>query len=76
MTHLRIQLPVDVLYMAKVEKMHMELDAFKIALSQDNSHVVQEITNKVEMSLDRCSIGGERYGKPARLNHNLDGHPY
>ena len=52
--------------------MQIELEAFKEALLQDNSHVVQEITNKVEMSLDRCSIGGERYGISVELNHKLD----
>ena len=65
-------LPVDVMYMAKVEKMQIELEAFKVALLQDNSRVVEEITNNVEMSLDRRSIGGERYGISVELNHKLD----
>ena len=62
-------LPVDVMYMAKVEKMQIELEAFKVDLLQDNSRVVEEITNNVEMSLDRRSIEGERYGISVELNH-------
>ena len=38
------------MYMAKVEKMQIGLEAFKVALLQDNTRVVEEITNNVEMS--------------------------
>ena len=45
-------LPVDVIYMAKVESLHMELESLKVALVEDNRHIVEEITINFKTSLD------------------------
>lgn len=66
------ELPVDIIYMEWIEKMQMELKAFNVTVSQNNVHEVDEITNNIEMSLDRHSSRGERYSLTAELNRKLN----
>ena len=65
-------LPVDVLYMAKVESLTNKLEAIWAALLSDNSRVVHEVLTGLTGELDKWSVGGEGYGLSREIDHKLD----
>lgn len=65
-------LPVDVLYMAKIEALHLEMAAMKKELLEDNSRMEMSIVEKMETSLDQRSVGGDGYGLSMTINDKLD----
>lgn len=65
-------LPVDVLYMAKVESLTKKLEEMWTALLSDNSRVVHEVLTGLTGELDKRSVGGEGYGLSREMDHKLD----
>ena len=65
-------LPVDVLYMAKVEKLQMEIIELKHSLLVDNVRIEKAIVDGIENSLDMQSVGGDGYGLSKRIDRKLD----
>ena len=65
-------LPIDVLYMLKVEKLLQQMSELKEALILDNALLEKFIIEKVENSLDMGSAGGEGYGLWKQIDNKLD----
>jgi hypothetical protein len=65
-------LPIDVLYMSKIETLLEQISELKEALIMDNARLEKSIVDKVEHSLDMRSVGGEGYGLSKQIDSKLD----
>lgn len=65
-------LAVDIMYTVSLEEMQIKLEVFKVAVLQNNSCVVDKITNNIEISLSSHSSGGEGYILTAESNDKFD----
>jgi hypothetical protein len=65
-------LPVDVLYMEKLERLRLEVVELKDAMMLDHNRIIEELSKSIEESLDKRSIGGCAYVQIAELMSKLD----
>ena len=65
-------IPVDVLYLAKIEQMQSRIDELEAKLLEDNNRVIDKITQHIDKSLDERAVGGEGYGLTRTVVEKLD----
>jgi hypothetical protein len=65
-------LPVDVIYLARIQDLQMEFAELKQVVLADNARMEQSIVERIEASLDRRSVGGEGYSLGKEILEKLD----
>lgn len=65
-------IPVDVLYMAKIEELNKTIADLEGRLLRDNDRVIDTITAHVNTALDDRAVGGESYGVARSIDQKLD----
>ena len=65
-------IPVDVLYLAKIEQMQKRIDELEEKILNDNNRVIETITKHIDKSLDDRAVGGEGYGLTRTIVEKLD----
>jgi len=65
-------IPIDVLYMAKIEEQNAIIARLEERLIQDNNHVVSEITQHIDTALDDRAVGGESFSMGRDIIKKLD----
>ncbi len=63
---------MDVLYRAKVKAMKLQLEDMKKRLLKAIIHMENSILERIEHSLDQCSVGGDGYGLLEDISNKLD----
>lgn len=65
-------IPIDVLYMAKIEEQNAIIARLEERLIQDNNRVVGEITGHIDKALDDRDVGGEGFLMGRDIIEKLD----
>lgn len=65
-------IPIDVLYMAKIEEQNAIIARLEERLIQDNNRVVSEITQHIDTALDDRAVGGESFSMGRDIIKKLD----
>jgi hypothetical protein len=65
-------LPIDTMYLAKVEELKMEMKALTKALADESKRLEESLSRKFEEQLDLRSVGGEGYGLSRQINEKLE----
>ena len=65
-------IPVDVLYLAKIEEQTKKIAELEQRLIDDNNRVIETVTKHVDDALDARAVGGESYGVAKTMMDKLD----
>ena len=65
-------IPVDVLYLAKIEEQTKKIAELEQRLIEDNNRVINTVTKHVDDALDARAVGGESYGMAKTMMAKLD----
>ena len=65
-------LPVDAIYLEKIELLQIQIANLKRELLADHERMEQSIINRIEASLDNRSVGGEGYGMAKQIMDRFD----
>jgi hypothetical protein len=65
-------IPIDVLYLAKIEELNKRIADMESGLKADNDRVIDSIKAHVDQALDDRAVGGEGYGVARSIDAKLD----
>jgi hypothetical protein len=65
-------IPIDVLYLAKIEELKQTIAALELTIAEGNNHVIDSIKTHVDQALDDRAVGGESYGVAKSIESKLD----
>ncbi|KAL3793017.1 hypothetical protein ACHAWO_008273 [Cyclotella atomus] len=65
-------IPVDVLYLAKIEEQTKRIEELEQRLKADNDRVIKAVNNHLDEALDARAVGGESYGMAKTMMEKLD----
>ena len=65
-------IPVDVLYLAKIEEQSKKIAELERRLIDDNTRVINSVNKHVDEALDARAVGGESYGIARSMMEKLD----
>ena len=64
-------MPIDVLYLCKIEELKIEVREITKALTYKGNRLESAFVTKLEEQLDLHLVGGEGYGLSAEINNKL-----
>ena len=65
-------IPVDVLYLAKIEEQSKKIEELEQRLINDNTCVINAVNEHIDEALDARAVGGENYGMAKTMMEKLD----
>lgn len=65
-------IPLDVLYLAKIEEQNKIIERLEQRLIDDNTRVINAVNAHVDAALDARAVGGENYGMAKAMMDKLD----
>ena len=65
-------IPVDVLYLAKIEEQTKKIEELEQRLLRDNDRVIKTVNDHIDEALDARAVGGESYGMAKTMMQKLD----
>jgi len=65
-------IPVDVLYLAKIEEQTKRIAELEQRLKDDNDRVIKAVNDHMDEALDSRAVGGESYGMARTMMEKID----